>query len=71
MTDPIAPPPCLSADDLDAVYSDFCQTMTALGEAQAPLFMARFALLAIVAVGDRAALQRMVQEAAADLAPAA
>ena len=71
MSHPIAPPPSLSADELDAVYSDFCQTMTQVGEAQAPLFMARFALLAMVAVGDRAALQRMVQEAAAGLAPAA
>lgn len=64
-------PSTLSADDLDVVYSDFCHTMTRLGQDQAPLFMARFALLAMVALGDRAMLQRMVQEAAADLAPTA
>lgn len=71
MSTAAASTPALSADDLDAVYSDFCHTMSRLGQAQAPLFMARFALLAMVALGDRAALQRMVQEAAADLAPAA
>ncbi|GGH54391.1 hypothetical protein GCM10010975_10900 [Comamonas phosphati] len=67
MSSPVSSVSTLSADDLDVVYSDFCHTMTRIGEAQAPLFMARFALLAMVALGDRAALQRMVQQAAADL----
>ena len=35
--------PRLSEAELDAVYTQFCHQMTALGEAQAPLFMARFA----------------------------
>ena len=33
--------------ELDAVYTHLCKTMTQLGESQAPLFLARFALLAI------------------------
>ncbi len=33
--------------ELDAVYTRLCKTMTQLGETNAPLFLARFALLAI------------------------
>lgn len=71
MTHPATARPALSAADLDAVYSDFCHTMSRVGQDQAPIFLSRFALLAMVALGDRTALQQMVQEAAADLAPAA
>ena len=38
--------------ELDAVYTRLCKTMTELGEACAPLFLARFALLAIEKIGD-------------------
>ena len=41
------------------------------GEQRAPLFLARFALLAMGAIGDAATVQRLLGEAAADLAPAA
>ena len=44
--------------------------MTALGEAQAPLFMARFALLAMTRIGDAAAVKQLVVQAAEDMAPA-
>jgi hypothetical protein len=38
--------------ELDVVYTRLCRTMTELGEANAPLFLARFALLAIEKIGD-------------------
>lgn len=38
--------------ELDAVYTRLCKKMTELGEASAPLFLARFALLAIEKIGD-------------------
>jgi hypothetical protein len=55
---------------LDAVYTALCKTMTRLGEAQAPLFLARFALLAIERLDDAAAVQRLIDAAAQDLQPA-
>lgn len=53
--------------DLDALYSRLCRTMTALGEAKAPLYLARFALLALTQIDDRAAGERLIVEAAAGL----
>jgi hypothetical protein len=43
--------------------------MTALGEAQAPLYLARFALLAMTQIGDRATIERLIVEAGDGLAP--
>ena len=59
--------PRLTDTELDAVYTQFCHQMTALGEAQAPLFMARFALLAMSRIGDAAAVQQLTAQAAQDL----
>ena len=42
--------------------------MTGLGENRASLFLARFALLAMVRIGDPATLQRLTDAAAADIA---
>jgi hypothetical protein len=42
--------------------------MTRLGEAQAPLFLARLALLAFERLGDAEAAQALIDAAAADLA---
>jgi len=53
--------------DLDALYTRLCRTMTALGEAQAPLYLARFALLAMTQVDDRAVGERLIIEAATGL----
>jgi hypothetical protein len=41
--------------------------MTELGEARAPLFLARFALLAMVRIGDAALVQDLTDAAAADI----
>jgi hypothetical protein len=38
--------------ELDTVYTRLCKTMTQVGEANAPMFLARFALLAIEKIGD-------------------
>lgn len=50
--------------ELDTVYTQLCQTMTALGAERAPLFLARFALLAMVALDDPARLRAMIADAA-------
>ena len=53
--------------ELDAAYTHLCKTMTELGETRAPLFLARFALLAMVRIGDTAAVQGLIDSAAADI----
>jgi len=50
--------------DLDIVYTTLCHTMTQAGEANGPLFLARFALLAIERMGDRDGALRLIGEAA-------
>jgi hypothetical protein len=49
--------------ELDRVYTQLCKTMTELGEAQAPLFLARFALLAMVRIGDMNIVQQLIADA--------
>jgi len=56
--------------DLDDLYSLLCRTMTALGDAQAPLYLARFALLALTEIADRPTSERLIIEAADGLDPA-
>jgi hypothetical protein len=60
----------MTDNDLDRVYTQLCTTMTKVGEANAPLFLGRFALLAIVALGDAAVAQRLIAEAGQDLGAA-
>ena len=60
----------MTDSELDAVYTRLCKTMTRLGEPNAPLFLARFALLAIDRIGDAEAAQRLIDAAAEDIAPA-
>jgi hypothetical protein len=57
----------MNASDLDAAYTHLCRTMTALGEERAPLFLARFALLAIDRLGDGDVVHRLIESAAEDL----
>ncbi len=54
--------------ELDTAYTHLCRTMTDLGETRATLFLARFALLAMVRIGDAAAVQHLTDAAAADIA---
>ena len=54
----------LTEFELDAVYTHFCKTMTRIGEPQSPLFLARFALLAMMRIGDSAVIQQLIDMAA-------
>lgn len=60
----------MTDSELDVVYTQLCKTMTQLGEPIAPLFLARFALLAVARIGDAAAARQLIVEAAEDLAVA-
>ena len=57
-----------SGSDLDAVYTDFCKTLTRVGEANAQQFLARFALLAITRIGNRDVIGDLTAAAAEDFA---
>jgi len=53
----------MNDSELDAVYTRLCKTMTELGAERAPLFLARFAMLAIVELGDPVQAMRLVEAA--------
>jgi hypothetical protein len=55
----------MNDSDLDAVYTRLCKTMTDVGADRSPLFLARFAMLAIVELDDPALAMRLVDAAAA------
>ncbi|KFX65533.1 hypothetical protein [Paraburkholderia fungorum] len=42
----------MTDSELDRVYTTLCTTLTTEGEAQAPLYLARLALLAMTELGD-------------------
>ena len=56
----------MNAEDLHTVYTALCSAMTTAGEAQAPILLARFALLAIVEIGDPGKLRQLIAAAAED-----
>ena len=58
----------MTDSELDAVYTRLCKTMTQLGENNAPLFLARFAMLAIDRIADGEVAQQLVDAAAEDIA---
>lgn len=60
----------MTDSELDAVYTRLCKTMTQLGENNAPLFLARFAMLAIDRIADGEVAQQLVDAAAEDIASA-
>lgn len=53
----------MTEPELDSVYTHLCQSMTRLGEQQAPLFMARLALLAFNRLGDAAVARALIDTA--------
>lgn len=53
----------MTETELDNVYTHLCKTMTELGETDAPLFLARFAMLAMMEIGDATAVQRLIADA--------
>jgi hypothetical protein len=56
--------------ELDAAYTLLARTLSDLGEAQAPLLLARLAVLALARSSDLASAERLVHDAAEGLAPA-
>lgn len=50
--------------ELDNLYTELCHTMGGIGEQRAPLFLARFALLAMGAIGDAQRVQGLLRDAA-------
>jgi hypothetical protein len=61
--------PSLSPNDLDDAYTHLCHTMTRVGEEQAPLFLARLALLALTRAADADLARQLIDAAAKELAP--
>ncbi|WP_322057807.1 hypothetical protein [Paraburkholderia sp. J63] len=53
----------MTDSELDKVYTRLCKTMTELGEANAPLFLARFALLAVERIGNAEASLGLIDAA--------
>jgi hypothetical protein len=53
----------MTESELDSLYTQLCQTMTDLGEARCQLFLARFALLAVVELDGMAVAQRLIAQA--------
>ena len=60
----------MTDSELDTVYTHLCKTMTELGEANASLYLARFALLAIETLADAVVATRLIDAAADGLEPA-
>nr|WP_311529154.1 hypothetical protein [uncultured Ralstonia sp.] len=58
----------MTESELDTVYTHLCKTMTGLGEANATLFLARFALLAIDRIGSAETAQQLIAAAADGMA---
>lgn len=54
----------MNALDLDNVYTRLCNRMSDVGEDAAPLFLSRFALLAITRVLDAPTAMTLIEDAA-------
>jgi len=61
----------MTDSELDTVYTQLCKTMTDLGEANSPLFLARFALLAIERLGNADTALQLIDDAREGLTAAA
>ena len=55
----------LTDQELDEVYTQACYTMTEIGEARTPLYLARLALLLMKEVGDARRIQTAIEAARA------
>lgn len=58
----------MNDSELDAIYTRLCKTMTDLGADKMPLFLARFALLAIEQIDDPETCNCIVHDASDGLA---
>jgi hypothetical protein len=57
----------LTDQELDEVYTQACYTMTEVGEAGTPLFLARLALLLMKEVGDAKRIRSAIAAARIDV----
>ena len=57
----------LTDQELDEVYTQACYSMTAVGEAKSPLFLARLALLLMKEVGDSRRIRSAIEAARIDV----
>ena len=57
----------MTESELDDAYTRLCKTMTEIGEAGSSLFLARFALLAIMQIDDPGGVERLIAEAGAGM----
>jgi hypothetical protein len=55
----------LTDQELDEVYTQACYTMTEVGEARTPLYLARLALLLMKEVGDAPRIRAAIEAARA------
>jgi hypothetical protein len=53
----------MTDSDLDHVYTMLCKTLTAEGEAQTPLYLARLALLCLTELDDPQRALRLIDAA--------
>lgn len=56
----------MNEQELDEVYGEFCRKLSAVGEAQATPYLARFALLAFHAIDDAKRIRALIEAAAPD-----
>lgn len=53
----------MTDSDLERIYTTLCQNITAAGEGQAPLYLARLALLCITELGDMQRAMSLIEAA--------
>ena len=56
----------MNEQELDEVYGEFCRKLSAVGEAQATPYLARFALLAFQAIDDANRIRALIEAAGPD-----
>ncbi|CAB3787549.1 hypothetical protein LMG28614_02524 [Paraburkholderia ultramafica] len=61
----------MTDSDLDLVYTTLCKTLTVEGEAQAPLYLARLALLCMAEIDDPQRALTLIEAAKLPSSPAA
>lgn len=59
----------MTEQELDEVYTKLCYGLTAVGEQQTPMVLARLALLLMKKVDDAAAVDRAIDEALEGIGP--
>ena len=58
----------MNEQELDDVYGEFCRKLSAIGEAQATPYLARFALLAFHAIDDANRIRTLIEAAGPETA---